>query len=222
MSQAGLANTGAIPEKFRWLRVPLEDAMLFFLGLSVLITLLEMLKELRKKYEWQKALRLFVEKAVMHDFSNREGCRCNRGERSFSLVNVVSNMKELDISLLLKENHNGAMEKDSTIEDRLREAGLIRKLGPRGRTKIEASSLFFCLCSETPQTSWSIAQAMSRSFDPRKMVPFLSGIKTADEMRPLQQVEGMIHPNLDCVYHTLRYAAAELLASRLHPRMSTF
>ena len=35
-----------IPEKYRWLRTPFEDAMLFFLGLSVLVTFLEMLKEI--------------------------------------------------------------------------------------------------------------------------------------------------------------------------------
>ena len=39
-----------MPVKYLWLRVPLEDILLFCLGLSVLITLLEMLKELRKKY----------------------------------------------------------------------------------------------------------------------------------------------------------------------------
>ena len=67
-----LCETSVIPEQYRWLRILLEDAMLFFLSLAIVVTLLEMLKELRKKYEWQKALTIFIEKAVAHDFGSSE------------------------------------------------------------------------------------------------------------------------------------------------------
>ena len=49
---------------------------------------------------------------------------------------------------------------------------------------------------------------MTKSFDPRKIVPFLEGIKTADEMRPIHQVESTICANLDRAYHALTYVAA--------------
>ena len=40
---------GFIPEEYCWLRDPLEGILLFCLSLAVLVTLSEMLKELRKK-----------------------------------------------------------------------------------------------------------------------------------------------------------------------------
>ena len=39
-----------IPNDFQWLRGLLEGTLFFCVGLAVLITVLEMLKELRKKY----------------------------------------------------------------------------------------------------------------------------------------------------------------------------
>ena len=208
----GETQTSVIPEEFRWLRVPLEDAMLFFLGLAMVITFLEMLKELRKKYAWQKSLRIFIEKAIMNEFSSRD---------SIAPIRMMVNMQKLDISRLLKEKHEDALKEGSTIDDWLRDNGLIRKLGARGRIKIEASPSFFCLALKLQQ-SWSIAQAMTKCFDPRKIVRFLEGIKTTDEMRPIKQVKKKISANLDCAYHALPYDADKFPASRLPSGLATF
>ena len=52
MCTHGIAGpcTGVIPNDFQWIRGLLEGTLFFCVGLAVLITVLEMLKELRKKY----------------------------------------------------------------------------------------------------------------------------------------------------------------------------
>ena len=57
------------------------------------------------------------------------------------LLGVLDNMKSLNVETLLKEEqHEGAGPKESlSIEERLKQSGLNKKLGARGRIKIEAS-----------------------------------------------------------------------------------
>ena len=56
-------------------------------------------------------------------------------------LSVIDNMKSLNLDLLLKEagHDDGGPQEGSTIKARLAQKGLNRKLGPRGRIKIEVS-----------------------------------------------------------------------------------
>ena len=91
----------------------------------------------------QKSLRVFVDKALKQDFSANE-------QQNF--LRLIGYMKTLDTNTIVeagidlqneRDEEKGGLEKGSA-KDRLKQTGLVTKIGTRGRVKVEASP--FCLC----------------------------------------------------------------------------
>ena len=94
---------------------------------------------------------------------------CQRSFMPTLFLSVLDNIKKINLDLLQKEDeHDGrGTNEGQDIKERLRQHGFIRKLGPRGRIRIEASSFLAQSPLELqrrPNSIYKSVRACNRSF----------------------------------------------------------
>ena len=67
-----LTSKGLFDKEYEWLKDPLTWGAVLSVGLASFVTALDVLKELRKKYLWQKSLSIYIEKAIKMDYDRSQ------------------------------------------------------------------------------------------------------------------------------------------------------
>ena len=126
---------------------------MFFMVLAALVTFLDMGKELKKKYRWQRSLHVYIKKAVLRQDTQ---VSCWDGLQDVNVEKIAQELSSAGSSsgsmatAMLRQISN--VGRSATAQDvnavkdlsmAVSAAGLVSKVGTRGKVKVESLTTSF-------------------------------------------------------------------------------